>query len=129
MANNDWDPRAQAQDFEQRTKAHVGSIEIPSASQLIHQVRWYLQNMTNKGRTKSGVHMLKQKVNQYGDTQIEAGPTFHKQGAKDCVVFQSGAELSFGITIHEEDRKSSLLAYRFHLSFCPKAAWILCGSI
>ena len=65
--------------------------------------------------------MLSRRKLSTGETQINAGPTIFREPCSRCVQFESGAQLSFGITFRENEvtGRTEILSYRFHLQLLP----------
>ena len=115
MPNKPWDARAAAALFESRTAEDLAKLELSPPEQCFREMRFYLQRMTDKGRTISGTQPLKKYKLSTGETQINAGPTVFRDPCESCVRFRSGAQLSFGVILRLRDGRTKLLAYRFHL--------------
>ena len=98
-------------------------MNLPAPHECFAQIRIYLQRMTDLGRTKNGAQLLKRRTDDNGDSLIDAGPRIVKQDqpCANCIQFQSGAQLAFGITLRSDGAKSSLLAYRFHIQLLPES--------
>ncbi len=99
----------------------LGNIELPAPYECFREIRFYLQRVTDTGRTKNGAHMLSSRTLENGDTQINAGPTIFREPCSNCILFRSGAQLTFGITLRFDGEKTNLLAYRFYLHMLPQS--------
>jgi len=110
-----WNKAIAAKAVEVRTVEDLDKIELPTPDVFVKEIRFYLQRMTDIGRTTNGVHVLSHTVVANGDTQINAGPTIFREPCAACIHFHSGAELSFGITLRCDGVRTTLLSYRFHL--------------
>jgi hypothetical protein len=114
-----WDRIRAASALETRTEADLANIGLPPPHQYFRDVRIYLQRMTDVGRIRNGVHVLKQKSPEIGVTQIDAGPTTFREPCGDCIRFDSGAQLSFGIMLRFDGARTTLISYRFYLNLLP----------
>jgi hypothetical protein len=65
--------------------------------------------------------LLRTKQDRHGQHPILLGPTFDKETATEHFQFDSGAKLSFGITLREEGKSSFLVGYRFHCHLPPES--------
>jgi hypothetical protein len=104
-----------------RTEADLGSLSLPAPHEVFRQIRIYLQRLTDKGRTENGVHVLSRHDDKNGDTQIDAGPTIFREPCENCIKFRSGAQLSFGITLRFDGKRTTILSYRFYLFLLPSS--------
>lgn len=117
MSSKSWDARAAA--FERRTADELDELHIPPPRQYASEIRYYLQRMTDTDQTKNGAHLVKTRSGEPGETVIDVGPTVFREPCDDCVLFKSGAKLSFGITLRQDAERTRLLAYRFYLQLLP----------
>lgn len=119
MSVRPWNSTEAAKVLEARTEADLVKISLPPPHEFFRDVRIYLQRVTDRGRTSNGVHALSQLSLSNGDSQINAGPTIFRDPCENCIRFQSGAQLAFGVTLRYDGARSILLAYRFYLSLLP----------
>ncbi len=116
MSGKAWDPHGAARSREARVAVELDGIELPPTQQFFGQLRFYLQRMTDRGRLTKGARSLSQLETTEGHTQINVGPTIFRAPCENCLIFRSGAQLSFGITLRVNGSYSRLIAYRFHLN-------------
>ena len=116
MSGRAWDGAGAAKSLDARVAAELDRIELPPTRQFFSQLRFYLQRMTDRGRLTKGARALSQLETAEGHAQINVGPTIFRASCDDCIIFRSGAQLSFGITLRVDGSYSRLMAYRFHLN-------------
>ena len=118
-ANSSWDYAAAARASEQRWTSLIETVSLPSPNVLVRQVRTYLQRMTDTGRVIRGPRSISHLVSVFqedeGYVQINVGPTIFKEPCEDCIRFRSGAQLSFGLTVRQDNLGVRLISYRFYL--------------
>jgi hypothetical protein len=115
LSTRPWDRADAAKALEKRTSEDLENIEVPPPRGYFRDIRSYLQRVTDSGRTENGVRVLSYLDRENGDAQIEAGPTIFRAPCNGCILFRSGARLSFGITMRLDGSRTRLLSYRFYL--------------
>lgn len=113
------DANAAAVLFERRTDSNLDVLNLPAPHACFREIRFYLQRMTDTGRTTNGTRALSQRVVDTGEMQITAGPSIFREPSENCVEFRSRAKLAFGVTLRVENARTRLLSYRFHLQLLP----------
>ena len=94
----------------------LASLGLPSARDVVAQVRTYLQHQDAElSRKNNALRLVKQTVSQE-ITSITLGPTIDRGPTDQHFYLESESRLSFGIEIRETQGRCSLVAYRFHLS-------------
>ncbi len=116
MSGRAWDGAGAAKSLDAKVAAELDRIDLPPTQQFFGELRFYLQRMTDRGRLTKGARSLSQLETAEGHTQINVGPTIFRAPCENCLIFRSGAQLSFGITLRVDGSFSRLLAYRFHLN-------------
>ena len=119
MFSRPWDPLSAAKAQDARTSAELLRLGLPEPGEYVTDIRFYLQRMTDRGRTLNGARLVAIQDAGNGTSLIEAGPTVFKEPCEQCILFRSGAKLSFGVTLRSDTRRSTMLAYRFHLQLLP----------
>src|SRR5258708_6727121 len=90
-------------------------MRLPPPRQLTTEIRSYLFERTKTMDSENDIfRLLKTAQDEKGNDLILLGPTIDKGSTIEHFQFDSGARLSFGITVHDEGQSSSLVAYRFH---------------
>ncbi len=111
MSGEAWDANARARLLDERVAEELERIEL--ARDFHGQLRFYLQRMTDRGFCKKP--RLEQLRTPEGHTRIGVGPPIYRAPCQDCLIFKSGARLSFGITLRADGSLNNLVSYRFHL--------------
>jgi hypothetical protein len=107
---------ARAKILDDRYEETLASLGLPSARDVVAEVRTYLQHQdVELSRKNNPLGLVKVTVNQ-GITSITLGPTIDKGPTDKHFYLESESRLSFGIEIRETQGRCSLVAYRFHLS-------------
>lgn len=108
--------RKRAARLDEKLQADVNQVSLPAARNVFIRVRAYLFERSQDMQTRNDVDSkLKKALNRDGSVSISLGPSIDKGPTPDHFHFDSGARLSFGITLREARSGSSLVAYRFHL--------------
>jgi hypothetical protein len=94
----------------------VESIVLPSSRDTIAQVRTYLLKQDADTGHKNDVYKVFKTTISQGVVYITVGPSFDKGPADSHFYLESGSRLSFGITLRENNRRCSLVSYRFQLN-------------
>lgn len=96
----------------------VESLIVPEPRRLLTLIRSFLLRNEQEDQTNQPESILKFTTSKSSTAQINLGPSIdngdHEEG---YFHFDSGARLSFGITLKEESRDWRLLAFRFHLAY------------
>ena len=80
------------------------------------RLRDYLGNQAQELRTYNNVYALLKIATSPGDlASITLGPLIEKGPTAEHFHFDSGARLSFSITLRDSGGGSSLVAFRFHM--------------
>ena len=109
-------PHERAKRLDEGTERFLAGMALPSVKDCVAQIRTYLQKQNADSPTQNNVHKLLKRIASHHVTSISVGPPFEK-GPPDLYFYlESGARLSFGITLRESNGRCSLVAYRFHLS-------------
>lgn len=109
MSGRPWDAKAAARSHDARVTMELDRIDL--TPDFHGQLRFYLQRMTDQGICKGP--RPKQRPTTEGYTQIDVGPTTYRPPCDDCLIFKSGARLSFGITHRTDGSLNKLVSYRF----------------
>lgn len=106
--------RAAARD--RKTQQEVSEGQLGSPRDVFSQIRAYLLRRSDEMETTNNpIQLLKFRPEQGGWAEIALGPTFDKGPSAEHFQFDSGARLSFGLTLRELDRRhSQLVAFRYH---------------
>ncbi|MCX6631355.1 MAG: hypothetical protein NTW28_27395 [Candidatus Solibacter sp.] len=94
----------------------VEGLALRSLRDSVAQIRTYLQWQDADLGHRNNVARILRMVGNHGLTFISVGPSFDHGPTESHFKLESGARLSFGITLREANGRCSLVAYRFHLS-------------
>jgi hypothetical protein len=98
-------------------QTHIESLRLPPATKLFSELRAFLYRFQQtQDLTVNDVYSLL-RIKIKGTPRralVNLGPSFDKGETTEHFRFDSGARLSFGITLDTDDKESRLLGYRFH---------------
>lgn len=107
--------RSRAETLDSRMQAEIGERVLASPRVLFTEIRAYLYRRCAEMRTKNDPYgLLKLVPETKGVASIALGPPFDKGPTDEHFYFESGARLSFGLTLREVDRGSQLVAFKYH---------------
>jgi len=107
--------RKQAARLDEKLQADVNQVSLPAARNVFIRLRAHLFERSQDMQTWNDVDSkLKKAPNRDGSVSISLGPSIDKGRTPVHFHFDSGARLSFGITLREARSGSYLVAYRFH---------------
>jgi len=105
--------RAAALDAKTHKEAHERLYGPPY--RVLSQIRAYLIRRSEEMETaNNAIKLLKYHDDGHGMALIVLGPTFDKGPTPAHFHFDSGARLSFALTLREQGHASELVASRFH---------------
>lgn len=111
MLGRERDAAEAAKALDQRTEDDITRLGLPNARRCYSEVRYYLQRRKDKRRIKT-----LPKIDQYredGDLVIDVGPRTEREPGG--IEFESGAHLTFGITLRDDSTGAKLVGYRYRL--------------
>ncbi len=94
----------------------LGSMVLPPLRDIVAELRTYLLTQNVNIGNKNNVYGIFKIVGSQDVVSVTVGPTFDKGPTESHFYLESRSRLSFGITLRESNRRSSLLAYRFQLN-------------
>ena len=103
--------------MDEEIAAQAASLVLPSPSVVLNEVRGilYKYQETQAKASNNVIALIKTASDRNGSFLIELGPQIDKGPTPGHFHFDSGARLSFGITLNPTDKKHSrVLSYRFH---------------
>ncbi len=105
--------RAEAQDS--RTHQEIGELRYSRPHEVFSEIRAYLLRRSEEvDRRNDPFRLLKLWPDTNGLALIVLGPTIEKGPTPQHFHFDSGARLSFGLTLREVERGSQLVSFRYH---------------
>jgi hypothetical protein len=95
-------------------RADHDDLTLPSATKVMSQLRALLYNFQQEQQyAKNNVYdLIRFDKDKQGRTVVSLGPTFDKGLESEHFKFDSGARLSFGLSLQDGKDSSRLLAYR-----------------
>ena len=115
--------RSRAETLDSGTQKEIGERMLAPPRVVFSEIRAYLYRRCEKMRTKNDPYdLLKLVPESNGVASIELGPTIDKGPTPEHLHFESGARLSFGLTLREVDRGSQLVAFRYHYQLPAKSS-------
>lgn len=102
--------------LENKLRDHVDEVALESPTNVFTKLRAYLIKQSDEMHVNNDVSAaLKMYREQENNVLISLGPSFDKGPTSEHFYFDSGARLSFGVTLQQSASRSSLVAFRFHL--------------
>ncbi len=108
------DALKRAVELDNRTHAALTCTPFPAPKDLFRKIRTYLIRRSNEVDAKNNPVKLLRFTENNGVTSVALGPQIDKGSTQEHFHFDSGARLSFGLTLREHDGGSQLVSYRFH---------------
>jgi hypothetical protein len=109
--------RKLAEALDLKTESDLANLQLDTPRQLFTQIRAYLQRRTDGMNVRNNPHRLLRLYPSNGFAQIDLGPTIDKGPTPEHFSFDSGARLSFGLTLREVEDGSQVVSYRYHFVF------------
>jgi hypothetical protein len=107
--------RKRAAELDAKTHKEVGERLYGPPHRVLSQIRAYLLRRCGEMETSNNpIKLLKFRQDGHGMALIVLGPTFDKGPTPEHFHFDSGARLSFALTLRERGHSSELVAFRFH---------------
>jgi hypothetical protein len=107
--------RKRAAKLDARTHEELRRRLFGPPPRVFREIRAYLIRRSAEMRMPNNpIQLVKLRQDQHGMALIVLGPTLDKGSTPDHFHFDSGARLSFGLTLREHDNGSLLISYRFH---------------
>jgi hypothetical protein len=94
----------------------VESIVLPSSRDMIAEVGTYLRKQDADTGNRNNVYKILKTATSHDIVYMTVGPSFDKGPTDSHFYLESGSRLSFGITLRENNRRCSLVSYRFQLN-------------
>lgn len=101
-------------ELDNRTEQEIEKRLFPSPHTVFSELQAYLIRRSEEMKTRNSPIQVKH-LNANGVTLIVLGPTIDKGPTPEHFHFDSGARLSFGLTLRELNRRESqLVSFRYH---------------
>ncbi|MGH9444923.1 MAG: hypothetical protein ACRD3O_04235 [Terriglobia bacterium] len=106
--------RRRAEGLDSKSHDEIGQLRLGRPNEVLSEIRAYLLRRSEEMDTRNyPIRLLKQHATN-GVLLIALGPTVDKGSTPEHFHFDSGARLSFGLTLREVGRQSRLVSFRYH---------------
>jgi hypothetical protein len=106
--------RQRAEELDSKTRDEIGKLRFGPPYEVLSEIRAYLLRRSEEMVTKNNPGQLLKLRESNGAALIVLGPTIDKGPTPDHFRFDSGARLSFGLTLRKVDRRWQLVSFRYH---------------
>jgi hypothetical protein len=103
-----------AAEMDQRTHGEIAARSFPPPHKMFSAIRAYLLRRSEDMSTRNNPIQLLRFSDTNGAASIVLGPGIDKGPTPEHFHFDSGARLSFGLTLRERDRGAQLVSFRYH---------------
>jgi hypothetical protein len=109
--------RKLAEALDSRTDRELTEARLDPPHKVLSQIRAYLLRRSEEMKTRNNLIQLL-RFHPAGEfAQIDLGPSIDKGATPQHFHSDSGARLSFGLTLREVERGSQVVAYRYQFVF------------
>lgn len=109
--------RELAEALDLKTDRELDGLQLGPPHKVMSQIRGYLLRRSEEIKTKNNPIQLLRFHAADEFAQIDLGPSFDKGSTPQHFHFDSGARLSFGLTLREVGRGSQVVSYRYQFVF------------
>ena len=109
--------RQRAAALDSNTHVALTALRLEPPRELFTQIRGYLFRRSQEMRTENNAYKLLSYRPSKDLAEIELGPMIDKGSTPEYFHFDSGARLSFGLTLREVERGSEVVSFRYHYAF------------
>jgi len=109
--------RELAEALDSRTDRELTDLRLDPPRRVLSQIRAYLLRRSEEMKTKNNPSQLLRFHAADDFAQIDLGPSIDKGSTPQHFHFDSGARLSFGLTLREVERGSQVVSYRYQFVF------------
>jgi hypothetical protein len=103
-----------------RTNAQLAERLFPRSKEQFLEIKSYLIRRANEMNAKNNpIKFVRMDLEKNGLAFITQGPAFDKGPDPEHFYFDSGARLSFGLTLREREGGTEVISFRFHY-VCPE---------
>jgi hypothetical protein len=103
-----------AKRLDSKTHDEIAQLRLGRPYEVFSEIRAYLLRRSSEMITRNNPIQLLKLREAGGAALIVLGPTIDKGPTPDHFHFDSGARLSFGLTLREVHRQSQLVSFRYH---------------
>ena len=109
--------RKLAETLDTKTDHELTQLRLDRPHKVLSQIRAYFLRRSEEMKTKNNLIQLLRFYSENDYAQIDLGPSIDKGSTPQHFHFDSGARLSFGLTLRELNRESQVISFRFHFTF------------
>ncbi len=109
--------RQRAVALDSNTHVALTALRLEPSREVFTQIRGYLFRRSQEMKTGNNAYKLLSYHPSKDLAEIELGPSIDIGPTPEHFHFDSGARLSFGLTLREVNRGSQLVAFRYHYEF------------
>jgi len=106
--------RKRAEALDSKAHLEIGKLRFGPPHRVFSEIRAYLFRRSEEMDARNNPTQLLKLRQANGIALIALGPTIDKGPSPEHFQFDSGARLSFGLTLRELDRGSQLVSFRYH---------------
>jgi hypothetical protein len=109
--------RQRAVTLDSQIDRQLAEHRLDSPANVFSEIRAYLLRRADEMTTRNDPYQLLKFRREQGFEVIVLGPQFDKGPTPQHFHFDSGARLSFGLTLREAERGSQVVSFRYHYAF------------
>lgn len=106
--------RQRAGALDSKTDDEIGRLRLGRPHEVFTEIRAYLWRRSEEMDTRNNPYQLLKLRETNSVAFIALGPPMDKGATAEHFHFDSGARLSFGLTLREVNRGSQLVSFRYH---------------
>jgi hypothetical protein len=106
-----------AETLDAMTDRELAELRLDPPHKVLSQIRAYLLRRSEKIKTRNNPIQLLRFYSEADFAQIDLGPSIDKGSTPLHFHFDSGARLSFGLTLREVDGRSQIVSFRYHYAY------------
>ena len=112
--------RKLAETLDSKTDRELTELRLDPPHKVLSQIRAYLLRRSEDMKTRNNPIKLLRFYSENDFVQIDLGPSIDKGSTPQHFHFDSGARLSFGLSLREVEGKSQVISFRYHYVFPEK---------
>jgi hypothetical protein len=109
--------RQRAVGLDSNTERQLAEHRLDAPGKVFSEIRAYLMRRADEMATRNDPYQLLKFRRESALEVIVLGPPVDKGPTPQHFHFDSGARLSFGLTLREVERGSQLVSFRYHYAF------------
>jgi len=100
--------------LDSKTDRELRELSLDPPHKVLSQIRAYLLRRSEEMQTRNNPIQLLRFYSENDCAQIDLGPTVDKGPTPEHFHFDSGARLSFGLSLREVGGRSLVMSFRYH---------------